>query len=53
MLMTLKNKMMVGMDGLIDEAQNKGGVPCSILLEPQEAVEFIKELQQNKLWNQR
>ncbi len=44
MLMTIKNKMMLAMDSLIKEAENKGGVPAEILLEPREAVEFLKEI---------
>ena len=49
MLMTLKNKILLSMDNLIIETKEKGGVPAKILLEPQEAVEFLKELQQNKM----
>lgn len=48
MIMTLKNKITLAMDKLIVEAKNKNGIPANILLDPQEAVEFIKELQQNK-----
>lgn len=49
MLMTLKNKMMIGMDKLITEANVVNGVPAKILLEPQEAAEFIKEIKDNKI----
>jgi hypothetical protein len=44
MLMTIKNKMLLGMDRLIDEAQGKGGVPSTILVEPQEAADFLREV---------
>lgn len=44
MLMTLKNKILLSMDRLIMETKKKGGVPESIFLEPQEAIEFLREI---------
>lgn len=49
MLMTLKNKILLSMDNLITKTKDKGGVPANISLEPQEAADFLKELQQNKI----
>lgn len=49
MLMTIKNKMMLAMDSLIEEANKKGGVPAEISLEPREAVDFLKEISTLKI----
>ena len=49
MLMKIKNKMMLAMDKLIEEAKKDGGVPASILFEPQEAADFLKELHDLKI----
>jgi len=46
MLMTLKNKMIMGMDRLIEETRMKGGIPNTINLEPQEAADFLREIRE-------
>lgn len=43
MEMTIKNKMLLAMDVLIEETKKNGGVPKDILLAPNEAMHFILE----------
>lgn len=49
MLMTIKNKMLLGMDRLIEETKKKGGVPANISLDVQEAADFLREIQHLKI----
>lgn len=44
MLLTLKNKMCLGMDALIKEAIESGGHPAVFKLTTQEAVSLLKEI---------
>jgi len=44
MLLTLKNKTCLAMDVLIKEAKEKGGIPARFTLDPQEGVDFLKEV---------
>jgi len=49
MLMKIKNKMMLGMDKVIKRTTDSGGIPACILLDPQEAVDFLKEIRELKI----
>jgi len=49
MLMKIKNKVLLAMDMLIEEANSKGGIPSTILFEPQEAADFLKEIHELKV----
>lgn len=44
MLMKIKNKMTLAMDKMIEKAEADGGIPSHILLDPQEAANFLREL---------
>ncbi len=44
MLLKLKNKILLGLDKLIENTVKKGGVPNVVLLEPKKAAGFIREL---------
>ena len=47
--MKIKNKMMLAMDNLIKETKENDGMPASILFEPQEAADFLKEIRELKV----